>query len=127
MAGDLSMEAFRASRPFFYGRWDEAVQAHATAGVSDRHQAAREGFFAGVTLDVPAARTALTKLTASVLLHAGEVDSIVTPAAVREAAPLFNGTPVVVQPGAAHFPWIDAPAAFAAAVGSFLSQPPVPT
>jgi proline iminopeptidase len=126
MAGDLSMQAFRASRPFFYGRWDEAAQAHATAGVSERHQAAREGFFAGVTLDVPATRTALAKLTAPVLLHAGEVDPMVTPAAVREAAPLFNDATVVVQPGAAHFPWIDGPAAFAAAVGSFLSQPPVP-
>jgi hypothetical protein len=30
----------------------------------------------------------------------------------------------VVQPGAAHFPWVDDAAAFAAAVGSFLSRPP---
>jgi len=127
MAGNLSMEAFRVSRPFFYGRWDEAAQAHATAGVSERHQAAREGFFAGVTLDVPATRAALAKLTAPVLLYAGEVDPMVTPAAVREAAPLFNDAAVVVQRGAAHFPWIDDPAAFAAAVGAFLSQPPVPT
>ena len=125
MAGNLSMQAFRASRPFFYGRWDEAAQAHATAGVSERHQAAREGYFAGVTLDVPATRAALAKLTAPVLLYAGEVDPMVTPAAVREAAPLFNDATIVVQPGAAHFPWIDGPAAFAAAVGSFLSQPPV--
>jgi pimeloyl-ACP methyl ester carboxylesterase len=126
MAGNLSMQAFRASRPFFYGRWDDAAQAHATAGVTERHQAAREGFFAGVTLDVPATRAALAKLTAPVLLYAGEVDPMVTPAALREAAPLFNDATVVVQPGAAHFPWIDDPAAFAAAVGSFLSQPPVP-
>jgi proline iminopeptidase len=125
MAGNLSMQAFRASRPFFYGRWDDAAQAHATAGVSERHQAAREGYFAGVTLDVPATRAALAKLTAPVLLYAGEVDPMVTPAAVREAAPLFNDATVVVQPGASHFPWIDDAAAFAAAVGSFLSQPPV--
>ena len=44
-----------------------------------------------------------------------------------DGAPLFNDATVVVQPGAAHFPWIDGPAAFAAAVGSFLSQPPVRT
>ena len=25
IAGDLSMEAFRASRPFFYARWDNAA------------------------------------------------------------------------------------------------------
>jgi pimeloyl-ACP methyl ester carboxylesterase len=45
----------------------------------------------------------------------------------RQAAPLFNDATVVVQPGAGHFPWIDGPAAFAAAVGSFLSPPPVST
>ncbi len=127
MAGDLSMDAYRASRPFFYGRWDEAAQAHATAGVSERHQAAREGFFAGVTIDVPATRAALTKLTAPVLLYAGEADPMVTPAAVREAAPLFNDATVIVQPGAAHFPWIDDPVAFAAGARSFLSEPPART
>ena len=124
MAGSLSMEAFRASRPLFYGRWDEAAQAHATVGVSERHRAAREGYFAGATIDVPATRAALAKLTAPVLLYAGEADPMVTPAAVREAAPVFNDATVVVQTGAAHFPWIDDAAAFAAAVGSFLSRPP---
>jgi pimeloyl-ACP methyl ester carboxylesterase len=121
MAGDLSMEAFRTSRPFFYGRWDQAAQAHATAGVSERHQAAREGFFAGAAIDPPATRAALAKLTAPVLLYAGDLDPMVTPAMVREAAPLFGGATVAVQPGAAHFPWVDDPAAFAAGVGPFLS------
>jgi pimeloyl-ACP methyl ester carboxylesterase len=120
MAGELSMEAFRASRPFYYGRWDETAQAHATIGVSERHQAAREGFFAGGALDVSATRDALSKLTAPVLLYAGDVDPLVTPAVLREAAPLFNDATVVVQPGAAHFPWVDDPAAFAAAIGAFL-------
>jgi proline iminopeptidase len=121
MAGDLSMEAFRTSRPFFYGRWDQAAQAHATAGVSERHQAAREGFFAGAAIDPPATRAALAKLTAPVLLYAGDLDPMVTPAMVREAAPLFGDATVAVQPGAAHFPWVDDPAAFAAGVGPFLS------
>jgi pimeloyl-ACP methyl ester carboxylesterase len=120
IAGDLSMEAFRASRPFYYGRWDQAAQAHATAGVSGRHQAAREGFFAGAAFDAPATRAALTKLTAPVLLYAGDLDPMVTPAVVREAAPLFNDAAVAVQPGAGHFPRVDDPAAFAAAIGSFL-------
>jgi proline iminopeptidase len=119
-AGSLSIETFRASRPFFYGRWDDAAQAHAVAGVSERHQAARQGFFAGLTLDPPATTAALKSLDAPVLLYAGEMDPMVPPAMVREAAPLFNDAAVVVQPAAGHFPWIDDPAAFAAAVGSFL-------
>jgi proline iminopeptidase len=120
IAGEPSMAAFRTSRPFYYGRWDEAARAHATVGVSERHQAAREGYFAGATIDPPATITALKKLTAPVLLYAGEEDPMVTPALVREAAPLFNDAAVVVQPGAAHFPWIDGPAAFTTAIGSFL-------
>jgi proline iminopeptidase len=69
----------------------------------------------------PSIRAALTKLTAPVLLYAGEVDPMVTPAAVREAAPVFNDPTVIVQPGAVHFPWIDGTAAFATNVGSFLT------
>jgi len=120
MGGDLSLEAFRGSRPLFYGAWSEAAQAHATLGVSERHVAAREGYFADVTLDAPATRAALMKLTAPVLLYGGELDPMVTPGVIREAATSFHDATVVVQPGAAHFPWVDDPAAFVANVGSFL-------
>jgi proline iminopeptidase len=120
-ADDPSMEAFRESRPFYYGRWDETAQANSTAGVSERHQAAREGFFADFTLDVAATRAALEKLAAPVLLYAGDLDPMVTPALVREAAPFFSDATVVVQPAASHFPWIDDPAAFTAAITPFLS------
>jgi len=116
LAGGLSMDAFRASRPFFYARWDDITRAHATAGIAERHQAAREGYFADVALDPPAIRAALEKLTAPVLLYAGDLDPMVPPAVVREAAPLFNDATVLVQPGAAHFPWVDDPSGFAAAV-----------
>ena len=121
IAGDRSMDAFRASRPFSYARWDNAARAHATVGVTERHIAARQGYFAGVAFDPAATRAALKKVTAPVLLYAGERDPMVTPEAVREAAPLLNDAAVVIQPGAAHFPWIDDPAAFVAAVSSFLS------
>ena len=121
MAGRWSMEAFRDSRPLFYGRWDEAAQEHATAGVAVRHQAARQGYFAGVTFDVSAIRSALKRLAAPVLLYAGDLDPLVTPGMVREAAPLFGeAAAVVVQNGAGHFPWMDDPASFAAAITSFL-------
>jgi pimeloyl-ACP methyl ester carboxylesterase len=82
--------------------------------------AARKGFFADAAFDAPATRAALKKLTAPVLLYAGDLDPMVTPAVVREAAPLFNDATVAVQPEAAHFPWVDDPAAFAGAIGSFL-------
>ena len=121
LTGDLSMEAFRVSRPLYYGHWDDAARAHATVGVAARHMAAREGYVAGIALDPPATRAALKRMTAPVLLYVGEADPMVTPAMARNAAQLFNDARVVVQPGAGHFPWIDEPSAFAASIGSFLS------
>jgi proline iminopeptidase len=120
LAGDLSMDAFTASRPLYYGTWDEAAQAHATVGVTPRNQAAREGFAAGARLDPPATVAALAELRAPVLLLAGDRDPMVTPALVAQAAPLFGDATVVVQPGASHFPWIDDPAAFTVSIRSFL-------
>jgi proline iminopeptidase len=35
---------------------------------------------------------------------------------------LFPNATVTVQPGAAHFPWLDDPAFFTAAITSFLAQ-----
>ena len=122
MAGSRSFDDFRASRPFYYGHWDEAAEANAMSGVSERHQPARLGFFNGVTFDPPAIRAELKQLAAPVLLYAGEADPLVTPALLAEAAPLFGDATLIVQPGAGHFPWIDDPAAFAAAVSSFLAE-----
>lgn len=119
--GDLSVEAFRASRPLFYGRWDDAARAHASVGVAERHMAARIGYFADLTLDVTSTTVALRRLAAPVLLYIGELDPVVTPAMAAEAAPLFNNATVIVQPGAAHFPWVDDGAAFVRALGSFRS------
>lgn len=119
-AGDRSMEAFHASRPFFYGRWDETARAHAAAGVSERHQAAREGYFAGATIDPPAIAAELKKLTAPVLLYAGDQDPLVPPAMVQQAAPAFPDATVIVQAGSGHFPWIDDPETFAGNVAAFL-------
>ena len=119
-AGDRSQEVYQAIRPFYYGRWDDAARAHATAGVSERNRAARDGYFAGVTFDPPATRAALRNLTAPVLLYAGEMDAFPTVTEVRHAAALFPHATTEVQPGAAHFPWVDDPAFFAAAIGRFL-------
>lgn len=121
LTGDLSLEAFRASRPLFYGRWDDAAQAHATVGVTARHLAARTGYFADTAPDPGSVRAALRKLAAPVLLYAGDLDPMVTPDMAREAGSLFPDATAVVQPGAAHFPWIDDPVAFAAAIDSFLA------
>jgi len=119
-AGDQTIPVFLASRPFYYSRWDEAARAHAGLGIAQRHAAARNGFLDGVELDVPAVKDGLARLTAPVLLCAGDQDPLVTPAMVREAAAFFSDATVIVVPGTGHFPWIDDPAAFAAEVAAFL-------
>ena len=120
MAGDMTFENYRASRALFYGRWDETAQAHAVVGVAERHAPARNGYFNDAVIDPAATKVALAKLTAPVLLYAGDLDALVTPGMVREAAGSFPDANVVVQPGAGHFPWIDDATAFTTAVRAFL-------
>jgi pimeloyl-ACP methyl ester carboxylesterase len=52
-----------------------------------------------------------------VLVYAGELDADPAPA----GAALFPNGTVTVQPGTAHFPWLDDPAFFTAAITAFLS------
>ena len=122
MLGDRSMENLLASRPFYYGRWDAAAREHAAVGISPRSQAARDGFLLDVKPNVPLIREGLARLTAPVLLYVGERDPFVTAAAARAAAPEFTDAVVVVQPEAGHYPWIDDPAAFSAALADFLGS-----
>jgi proline iminopeptidase len=116
--GDLSMATFQESRPLLYGHWDETAKANATVGITERSVAARNGFDDNLPLDPAAVRAALTALTAPVLLLAGDLDPLVTPAMVEEAAPLFRDATVAIQPGAGHFPWLDDPAAFTSFLGA---------
>jgi pimeloyl-ACP methyl ester carboxylesterase len=101
---------------------DDLQSFVASNGLTDAWEAARKGYFAGLEPDVPAVKAALRKLTAPVLLYAGDRDPLVTPAMVSAAAPFFNAATVTIQPHAGHFPWIDDPAAFAAAIEAFLAQ-----
>ena len=120
LGGDLTLAAYRACRPLFYGRWDDAARAHASVGMAEGHGAARRGYFADVVFDVAAIRASLTEFTGRVLLYGGELDPLVTPVLLAQAAPHFGDVSVLVQPGAGHFPWVDDPAAFTAAISSFL-------
>jgi proline iminopeptidase len=120
-AGDESVENRRGYMPFFYSRWDDAAQAHVNAGISERSRAVRDGFGAAGAFNPAAAREAAGRLAAPVLVYAGELDASPAPVTAAAAARLFPDATVSVQPGAAHFPWLDDPAFFTAAITSFLS------
>lgn len=44
--------------------------------------------------------------------------------AAAALAALLTASPLTVQPGAGHFPWVDDPRAFAASVEEFLAAAP---
>jgi proline iminopeptidase len=120
-AGDDTVENRRAYMPFFYGRWDNAARAHVDVGVSERSRPVRDGFGAAGAFTPAATREAAGRLAAPVLVYAGELDTSPTPDTAAAGARLFPNATVTVQPGAAHFPWLDDPAFFTAAITSFLS------
>ena len=112
----------RATRPFFYGRWDEATQAHAASADRQSSKRAELGFAAGADeVDVAGLRASLGGLPVPVLVVAGECDGLTGVSAARTVAADFPAAQVDVLPGAGHFPWVDEPVAFRDAVGRFLA------
>ena len=111
----------RATRPFFYGRWDERTQAHAATADRQSSKRAELGFGAGVEeVDVPGLLAALSGLDVPVLVVGGDRDALTGVDSVHAVARAFPSATSLVLPRAGHFPWVDEPEAFRAAVGGFL-------
>lgn len=112
----------RATRPFFYGRWDERTQAHAATADTQSSKRAELGFGAGVeAVDVAGMLAALAELDVPVLVVGGERDALTGVASVSTVATTFPRAEAVVLPRAGHFPWVDEPEAFRDAVAAFLA------
>ncbi|SIO26699.1 alpha/beta fold hydrolase [Agromyces cerinus] len=120
MAGDS--DDWQAIDPFIYGRWDASAQAHRAADERHRNDEAAAVFAADGAFDPESTRAALADLAAPVLLVAGETDLNSPPAMVAELAASLPRSELTVQPGAGHFPWLDDPAVFTAAVDGFLRE-----
>jgi pimeloyl-ACP methyl ester carboxylesterase len=108
--------------PFGYGRWDELAQAHYAAGVTRYGEPARSKYYAGYEPDPAGLRTRLGRLSAPVLVVAGERDSQPSPAMAVKVAALFPNASTVTIPGGGHFPWLDEPSMVADAVERFLAS-----
>jgi proline iminopeptidase len=119
-AGDDSAQTRLRYMPFFYGRWDDAARVHALVGFSARASAVQAGFYAPGAFDPPAIRAGLAQVTVPVMMYAGEVEIGPTAELAAEAVGLFPGWELTVQPGAGHYPWLDDPAWFTAALLAFL-------
>jgi pimeloyl-ACP methyl ester carboxylesterase len=113
----------RATRPFFYGRWDERTQAHAASADRQSNRRAELGFAAGMhEVDRHEIVADLAAVRAPVLVVGGELDALTGAESVGVVAGSFMRSRPVVLPGAGHFPWVDEPVAFAEAVRSFLAD-----
>ncbi|WNI33809.1 alpha/beta hydrolase [Streptomyces sp. ITFR-6] len=118
--GRLDDELRAASRPFLYGRWDAAAQAHAASSAAQINAVAAQGYYAPGAFDPAATVAALHALASPVLVLAGEYDGVTTPDRAAELAALFPEGEFAVQRGAAHFPWLDDPGAFVRTAAAFL-------
>ncbi|MEV6401221.1 alpha/beta hydrolase [Streptomyces sp. NPDC051907] len=108
--------------PLFYGRWDEAAQAHAAATDKQINWEAAARYGVDEAFDAPATREALKELAAPVLVLAGEQDGGPTPKRAGELAALFPHGEVAVQPGGGHYPWLDDPEWFVGTVAGFFAR-----
>jgi pimeloyl-ACP methyl ester carboxylesterase len=110
--GADTTEMRRAYAPLFYGRWDDAAQAHAALEFERRVPAVEAGYYAEGAFSPDTTRAAVAKVGAPVLVYAGGLDVNPTSELAERAARLFPRGQVVVQPGAGHFPWLDDPGWF---------------
>ncbi|MBF5043374.1 alpha/beta hydrolase [Aggregicoccus sp. 17bor-14] len=111
----------RRTRPFFYGRWDARIQAHAAGAEAQSSAAAEEGYGRDAGgVDTAGLAAQLARVRAPVLVVGGARDGITGVASVHAVARCFPSARALVLPEAGHFPWIDAPEAFREAVGRFL-------
>ncbi|WP_109209849.1 MULTISPECIES: alpha/beta hydrolase [Microbacterium] len=101
-----------------YAHWGEAERAHAKVGA--RAIPAALAYFSS---QAPAELPALVGRTdAPVLVIAGAEDALTGCAPVVAAAGLFRHGESVVLADCGHYPWVEQPEAFRAAVDEFLSR-----
>ncbi|MEZ0064739.1 pimeloyl-ACP methyl ester carboxylesterase [Streptacidiphilus sp. MAP12-20] len=123
MAGEATAGDWQFLDRLAYGRWDTAAQAHAASGEDEYNEQAAEAYPGpGAFDDAAVVREVLSGLDVPVLVLAGEVDPSPRPAKAAEIAAIFPRAELVVQPGAAHFPWLDGPEFFLRTVGDFLAR-----
>jgi pimeloyl-ACP methyl ester carboxylesterase len=107
------------SEALFYGRWDDAALVHAASDSVQRNVAAT-GWFHDGAYHPARTREGLAGLAVPVRILLGDLDPWPNARGGAELAALFPDATVTVLPGAGHFPWVDDPATYAAAVRAAL-------
>jgi len=115
-------EMEKETRPFWYGRWDERAQTHAAGADRQVSLRASAGYPPGDGYDPVAARESLRSITADVLIVVGGRDALTGVTVAERFTDVLPKAEVVSIDDAGHFPWVDEPDAFRAAVDAFLSR-----
>lgn len=126
VAGRGTAASWQAVAPFWYGRWDDTARAHQAAQDAQRNAEAAATYTAPGAFTPDTTRTALARFRSPVLVLAGEADVAGPPRAMAEVAGLFGDGRLVIQPGTAHFPWLDDGPRFVATVTKFLNETETP-
>jgi pimeloyl-ACP methyl ester carboxylesterase len=107
--------------PAGYGGWGQRQQDHATAQLAGFSMTAWSGFWstdresASVVADLAA-------VTTPVLVLTGQLDGLTGVSVGDVVAGVFKDARHVTIAGAGHFPWVDQPERFVAAVRDFLAD-----
>jgi pimeloyl-ACP methyl ester carboxylesterase len=112
----------RGLRPFFYGRWDAAAQAHAAATDSQMSLRATAAF-RPENGDPAELVDLMRRIVAPTLIVVADRDGIsgtMPGTVVADHLPNAAATDVIEIAGAGHYPWLDAPAEFVGAVEGWL-------
>ncbi|MCO1580584.1 alpha/beta hydrolase [Crossiella sp. SN42] len=119
-AGETGPEVVAKLAPFGYRDWNTETRAHAEFCDRHRNNEAAMAYIAEGAFDPEITRAGLARLTGSVLMFSGEVDTGPRPKVVESMVALFPKAVHVEVPGAAHQIWLDDPAVFRANVDEFL-------
>ncbi len=119
--GDDSLELRASYVPFFYARWDAETQAHALLS-AQRASRVEEAFIVPGMFTPTETQRALHAMSAPALILVGELDLAPTMEQAGRASKLFPNAQLVVQPGAAHLPWVDDPEWFCGEITRFLTS-----
>jgi proline iminopeptidase len=126
MEGDTSAEAHADFHRLVFPTyvWDPALRAPVMAAVgrSGYVHALADRFWGGLA-DTYDLRARLGEIGWPTLVIVGERDWRTPPSASRTIAAGIPGAELLVLPDVGHFPYAEAPEAFAAAVGQFMETP----
>lgn len=116
----LRAELDRVMRPFWYGRWDERTQAHAASADEQVSLRAAAGYVPSAGYDAAAIAAQLSSVQAEVLVVVGSLDALTGASVGQRFVDVLQDARLAVIEQAGHFPWVDQPTEFAAAVRDFL-------